>query len=128
MVIRTLSTHDANFARQFAAIRGRGADTSAAVEEQARAIVSAVRQRGDRAVIEFTQRFDGVALTPARLRVSDAEIAAAQRAVRPAEQRALRLAARRIAAFHRRQRTPSWSYRDPIGLRLGQQITPLARV
>lgn len=128
MRIPLLSTLDADFTRRFAAIRERGADTDAAVEVQARRIVDAVRRRGDRAVIEFTRRFDGVRLTPAQLRVSAAAIAAAPRAVPAPALRALRLAARRIAAFHRRQRTRSWSYRDALGLRLGQQITPLDRV
>jgi histidinol dehydrogenase len=128
MLVRLLSTRDRDFAHQFASIRERGAGGSAQVDMQARRIVDTVRRRGDRAVIEFTRRFDGVTLSPAQLRVSDAEVAAAQAAVPPAARRALRLAARRIAAFHRRQRTRSWSYRDAAGLRLGQQITPLQRV
>jgi histidinol dehydrogenase len=128
MLIRVLSTQERDFARRFATIRERGGGVSAPVERQARRIVEAVRRRGDRAVIEFTRRFDGVALSAQRLRVSDAEIAAAHAAVAPEALRALRLAARRIAAFHRRQRTRSWSYRDPVGLRLGQQVTPLQRV
>jgi len=126
--MRILSTQQPDFARQFAAIRERGSGASAAVEDTARRIVEAVRRRGDRALLEFTRRYDGVTLRPAQLRVSATEVAAADRAVPPAALRALRLAARRIAAFHRRQRTPSWSYRDPVGLRLGQQITPLDRV
>jgi histidinol dehydrogenase len=128
MLVRLLSTQDTNFARQFAVIRERGSGANATVEVQARRIVDAVRRRGDRAVIDFTRRFDGVQLTPAQLRVSAADIAAAPRAIAPEALRALRLAARRIAAFHRHQRVQSWSYRDPIGLRLGQQITPLDRV
>jgi len=128
MLVRLLSTQDRSFVQQFAAIRERGVGGSVQVETQARRIVDAVRRRGDRALIEFTRRFDGVTLTPARLRVSAAEIAAAQAAVPASALRALQLAARRIAAFHRRQRTPSWSYRDATGLRLGQQITPLRRV
>jgi histidinol dehydrogenase len=40
----------------------------------------------------------------------------------------LRLAAKRIAAFHRRQMVKSWQYRDPLGMVLGQRITPLERV
>ena len=127
-MMRVLSTQQADFARQFAAIRERGADATAAVELQTRRIVDAVRRRGDRAVIELTRRFDGVALTPATLRVGAQEIAAAERSVSAPALRALRLAARRIAAFHRRQRSKSWSYRDPVGLRLGQQVTPLRRV
>ncbi|HVO23711.1 MAG TPA: histidinol dehydrogenase [Candidatus Margulisiibacteriota bacterium] len=128
MLVRVLSTQERDFARQFAAIRERGAGASVQVETQARKIVDAVRRRGDRALVAYTRRFDGVTLSPAHLRVSDADIAAAQAAVAPAALRALRLAARRIAAFHRRQRVRSWSYRDTIGLRLGQQITPLRRV
>ena len=128
MLVRLLSTQQRDFAQQFAAIRERGAGGSPQIEATARQIVDAVRRRGDRAVIELTRRYDGVTLSPARLRVSDAEIAVAQTAVAPAALRALRLAARRIAAFHRRQRTRSWSYRDGTGLRLGQQITPLQRV
>jgi histidinol dehydrogenase len=128
MSIRVLSTRDRDFARQFAGIRERGAGGGAAVEAQARRIVDAVRRRGDRAVIEYTRRFDQVARTAAQFRVEDAEIRNAQQAVAPAALRALRLAARRIAAFHRRQRATSWSYRDAAGLRLGQLITPLTRV
>src|ERR1035437_113050 len=120
-MIRLLSTQQADFARQFAAIRERGAAASAAVEAQTQRIVAAVRRRGDRAVLEFTRRFDGVTLSPASMRVGAEEIAAAQRHVSAPALRALRLAARRIAAFHRRQRSRSWSYRDPVGLRLGQQ-------
>jgi histidinol dehydrogenase len=127
-MMRLLSTQQPDFARQFAAIRERGAATSAAVEGQTRRIVAAVRRRGDRAVLELTRRFDGVTLSPARMRVGAEEIAAAQREVSAPALRALRLAARRIAAFHRRQRSSSWSYGDPVGLRLGQQITPLERV
>jgi histidinol dehydrogenase len=128
MLVRVLSTRQADFGRQFAVIRDRSPGSGTAVERQVRRIVEAVRRRGDRAVAEFTRRFDGVAVSPARLRVSDAEIAAAERALTPAEFRALRLAAQRIARFHRHQRTPSWSYHDAIGLRLGQRITPLDRV
>ena len=126
--MRLLSTRAADFASRFAVIRDRGAAAGPQVETRSREIVDAVRRRGDRAVIEFTRRFDGVTLSPRQLRVDDAEIHAAQRAVAPAALRALRLAARRIAAFHRRQRSASWSYHDRVGLRLGQQISPLDRV
>ena len=128
MRMRLLSTAAADFASRFAAIRDRGVAAGPQVERRAREIVDAVRRRGDRAVIEFTRRFDGVALTPQQLRVDAAEIRDAQLSVAPAAVRALRLAARRIAAFHRRQRAASWSYDDGCGLRLGQQISALDRV
>ena len=54
---------------------------------------------------------------------------AAAAAALPADvRRALRLAARRITAFHRRQRQGSWSFRDATGARLGQQVRALDRV
>ena len=128
MSIRILSTGDSNFARQFAAIRNRGAESTGPAEEVARGIVDAVRRRGDRAVLEYTKRFDGVALRASQLRVSAEEIAEARAAMPSQAIRDLQAAARRIAAFHRKQVTPSWSYRDPVGLRLGQAITPLRSV
>ena len=94
----------------------------------ARSIVGAVRRRGDRAVLEYTQRFDGVALTPASLRVPPDALRAAAAELPAPVRAALRLAARRIRAFHSHQRQASWRYRDASGLVLGQQITPLHRV
>ncbi len=128
MDIRLFSTEQPDFAKQFAAVRDRGAVAGVAVDAQARAIVDAVRRRGDRALIALTARHDGVRLSAEQLRVSTEEIREACDRVAPATLRALRTAARRIAAYHRHQRLPSWSYRDPIGLQLGQQITPLRRV
>lgn len=126
--IRLLTTTQPDFARQFAAIRERSATASPAVEAQARRIVEAVRRRGDRALIEFTRRFDDVRLTPRRLRVSSAEIDAAMASLSTKALRALRTAAKRITAYHQHQRQPSWRYRDDLGMTLGQQITPLRRV
>ncbi|MFN8626422.1 MAG: histidinol dehydrogenase [Candidatus Binatia bacterium] len=128
MPVRILATTQTDFARRFATLRQYGADAAAAVDTQARRIVDAVRQRGDRALIECTRRYDRVTLKPAQLRVSTEEIHKAAGAVPPGALRALRVAARRIAAFHRRQASRSWSYRDPVGLHLGQRVTPLERV
>jgi histidinol dehydrogenase len=127
-MVSLLTTRQRDFARRFASIRERGAATTAAVDRQANRIVEAVRRRGDRAIIEFTHRFDGVKLTPTTLRVTEAEIEAATRATSPNALRALRIAARRIAAFHKRQKVSSWQYTDPVGLRLGLQMTPLQTV
>jgi len=126
--IRILTTSQRDFARQFSAVRERSATASPAVEAQARKIVEAVRRRGDRALLEFTNRFDGVRRSARQLRVTEAEIEAAVRALSPSALRALRTAARRITAFHRHQRQASWRYRDASGFTLGQQITPLRRV
>lgn len=127
-VMPILRTTERGFARRFARVRAvREADARRA-EAVARSIVDAVRRRGDRAVLEYTRRFDGVALTPASLRVPPEALRAAAAALPATVRTALRVAARRIRAFHIRQRQRSWRYRDASGLVLGQQITPLRRV
>ena len=91
-------------------------------------IIRAVRRDGDRALVALTRRFDGVALRPATLRVPAGDLAAAYRDQPASVRRDLELAARRIRAFHVRQRERSWSFRDASGARLGQLIRPLDRV
>jgi histidinol dehydrogenase len=127
-VVPILHTGDRGFSRRFARLRAARAADAAHADAAARAIVEAVRRRGDRAVIEYTERFDGVRLTAASLRVPVSALSDAAAALSPKIRAALRLAARRIAAFHRRQRQAPWRYREASGLVLGQQITPLRRV
>jgi histidinol dehydrogenase len=98
------------------------------VEKRVAAILRAVQKTGDRALIHYTQLFDRVRLTRSAMEVKPREIERAMGRVPAEDLRALRLAARRIAAFHRRQLQKSWQYRDPIGMLLGQRITPLERV
>jgi histidinol dehydrogenase len=113
---------------RLARLEARGEQTSRAVEAGVRRIMADVRRRGDRALLHWTLRLDGVRLSPARLRVPAADLAAAFADLSRTAQRDLRLAARRIRAFHMRQRERSWSFRDATGARLGQRITPLERV
>jgi len=91
-------------------------------------ILSKVKHKGDRALCDLTARFDKVRLTPARLRVPTSRLAAAWKATAPELKRALRLARKRIEAFHRRQVRSSWTLRDPEGLTLKQRWAPLRRV
>ncbi|MBV9776854.1 MAG: histidinol dehydrogenase, partial [Acetobacteraceae bacterium] len=91
-------------------------------------IIAAVRAQGDAALVEYAARFDRVALTPERLRVSAAEIDAAAAGIAPALRDALDLAAARIEAFHRAQRPDDLRVTDPAGLTLGMRWTPLDAV
>jgi len=116
------------FARRLALLEARGERASARVERQVRAIVDGVRRRGDTALFAYTERFDGVTLSARTLEVPAVEMVRAEAALPRDVRRALELAARRIRAFHRRQRQFSWSFRDASGARLGQQVRPLDRV
>jgi len=69
-----------------------------------------------------------VRLRASTMEVTAAEIADAIGQVSRKDLSILRLAANRIAAFHRHQLLKSWQYRDPLGMVLGQRITPLQRI
>jgi histidinol dehydrogenase len=89
-------------------------------------IVEDVRQRGDEAVREYTQRFDGADI--AVLRVTSAEIQSAVASVSPEFKDALAAAASSIEEFHERQVPQSWFTTQEGGVFVGQKVTPLRRV
>jgi histidinol dehydrogenase len=91
-------------------------------------IVAAVRDKGDAALLEFTERFDRVALTARELAVTPSELDAAERVVGETTMRALRYAAERIERFHRETAPRSWRMTDALGSRLGQEVRPIDRV
>ena len=127
-----LSTASATFEADFAARLHWSAEQDAAIEERVAAILADVQTRGDAAVLEYTQRFDGVqAQSMAALELSQAELKAAYDTL-PAEQKdALTAAAARVRSYHEAQKKAcgeSWSYRDADGTLLGQKVTPLDRV
>ena len=98
-----------------------------APEEVVRRILKDVKLRGDDALLDWTQKFDGVAMTAEQLQVSDEDIASAYDQVDSEVVAALERAAERIGAFHKRLPAQSWMDTDLGGV-LGQLIRPLARV
>ena len=128
MKIRLVKTTDAGFKPLIKRILARRGTREGDVEVRVAEIIAAVRKQRDRALLRFTLRFDGVQLTSANMEVKPAEIEHALSQLPGKNLASLRLAAKRIAAFHGRQLQKSWYYHDPIGMRLGQRITPLERV
>lgn len=93
-----------------------------------REILAAVRQRGDAAVIEYTNRFDRMQVTSmAELTISQERLQQALLAIPAAQREALEQSAARVRAYHEHQKQDSWSYTEADGTLLGQQITPLDR-
>jgi histidinol dehydrogenase len=92
------------------------------------AIIEDVRARGDRALIEYTKRFDGVDLKPGELRISADELRRCAAGVDESVLRALREAIKNVRAFHEYQTEESWSIAPADGILLGQRITPLDSV
>jgi histidinol dehydrogenase len=99
------------------------------VEETVRAVLAAVRQDGDKALLAYTHRFDRLAVSQA----SELEITASERAevlgrIGSEDRTALEKAAQRIRVYHERQKQASWSYTEENGTLLGQKISPMDRV
>ena len=90
-------------------------------------IVARVRQEGDAALFDYTAKFDHVTMTAETVLVTKDEIARAYEAASPEWLDAMREAARRITAFHEKQKQNTWLNFDPA-ISLGQKITPLKRV
>lgn len=107
-----------------ARLAGRNRGIPEDVRKAAAGIVEDVRRRGDAALLEYTARFDGVALQAQGLRVTQAEIDEALKAVPPGVMKAMERAAANIEAFHKRQVQQSW-LDITEGSVLGQKVTPL---
>ncbi len=127
-MIQLLRFSDPGFEAAFAAIVNRGELAQADVEGVVREIIADVRQRGDAALIDYTARFDRLQLTVETLQVTDSEIDAACAQVSATSLAALKLAAERIAAYHRKQKTETWLSTDEEDVLLGQMVRPLDRV
>jgi histidinol dehydrogenase len=124
----TLSTRDPGFEAAFRALLAAKRESASDVDDSVAAIIDAVAARGDAALVEYTNRFDRVALVPDRLRLSPDEIAAGAALAPPETVAALRLAAERIESFHRRQLPAGIDYVDAAGVRLGQRWRPIEAV
>jgi histidinol dehydrogenase len=96
-------------------------------EEESRvaAILEQVRQEGDRALLELTERFDGI--RPEPLRVSAEQLRQAWETTSPELQEALQLAHERILRFHRAQLPQDLALEGPHGERLGRRWRPVER-
>ncbi|MDQ7849806.1 MAG: histidinol dehydrogenase [Armatimonadota bacterium] len=94
--------------------------------ESARRTLAEVRERGDAALLEYTRRWDGVALSPELLLVSQDEVAEAQRAVGPAVREALQTMIARTLAFNERLLPHSWEASLANGVTAGVRVGPVA--
>jgi histidinol dehydrogenase len=125
---RRLDASAPDFAAQFERLISGKRETAEDVAEAVRAIIAEVRAKGDAALVELGKRFDHVDLTPATLRLSEAEIAAGERACDKRALAALDVAASRIEAYHRRQLPADERFTDDTGATLGWRWTALDSV
>jgi len=124
-----LKTADTDFSSQFSALLNQTREADADVSTVTAAILSQVQDRGDAAVIEYTNKFDRLMLQDAsNLRITKSEIASAIGECDAETLNALNLAATRIEAYHKVQIPDDYSFTDPDGVELGYRWTPIENI
>jgi histidinol dehydrogenase len=132
--ITKLDTRQPDFQQALDSLLAFEASTDDAIESAVTAILADVKQRGDAAVLEYTNRFDripnGGATSMAAFDIGQEELQAALAAIPAAQRAALETAAQRIRVFHERQKQElnGFTYTESDGTILGQKVTPLDRV
>lgn len=91
-------------------------------------ILANVKEKGDEALFSYTKEFDKVEITPETIRVTEAEIEEAYKAVDASLLEVIRKALVNIRSYHEKQRQNSWFTSTENGTMLGQKVTPLNRV
>lgn len=129
MEIRKFSTIDSDFDDKLKKLLAFETAQDDSVDEVVAKILKDIKNRGDAAVLEYTNRFDKTSATSlAELEIGKEELIAALNGL-PADQRAaLQVAADRVRMYHEKQLMASWSYTEADGTLLGQQVTSLDRV
>ncbi len=126
--IRRLNAADADFARHLDHLLSWESVSDDGVNARVLEIIQAVRTRGDAALVELTQRFDGLEVSSmADLILPRARLEQALERITPEQREALELAAERVRIYHERQKQDSWTYTEADGTVLGQKVTPLDR-
>lgn len=126
--ITRLDSTQADFNEQLEALLCRETDTGSDVQELVADILAEVKQRGNAALCEYTERFDGWACSAESIEISHERMQQAWHNVSNEDRDALELATKRIRVYHEHQRMEDWDFTDDAGLTLGQRVTPLDRV
>lgn len=129
LAVRRLNATSADFSTSLDQLLAWEGVSNAGVQTQVEAIITAVRQGGDAAVLAYTQKFDQHPATEfSQLEVSQQALKEAFDGLPAKRREALEVAALRITSYHERQKQPSWRYTEADGTVLGQQVMPLDRV
>jgi histidinol dehydrogenase len=123
-----LDSRQPDFLKQFATLLGSKREASMEVGEAVTIILEDLKRTGDRALIDYTERYDRLLLTPATLRFSADEIATAAAATPPEVRAALETAHARIWAHHEKQKPADHVYEDALGVTLGTLWTAIEAV
>ncbi|NOZ09722.1 MAG: histidinol dehydrogenase [Gammaproteobacteria bacterium] len=127
--LRVLDARAPDFDAALSALLDRDRALDQEVERTVDTIIEAVRHQGDQALVEYSNKFDGLAVTlAAELELPTQRLQQALDTIPGKQREALSLAAKRIRHHHERHKLESWQYTEADGSVLGQQVTALDRV
>ncbi|WP_372874929.1 histidinol dehydrogenase [Pseudomonas sp.] len=128
IAIRRLDAADQDFAQHLDHLLSWESVSDDAVNHRVLEIIKAVRERGDAALVEYTQRFDGLEVASmADLILPRERLELALTRITTEQRQALEVAAERVRSYHEKQKQDSWTYTEADGTVLGQKVTPLDR-
>ena len=119
---------DANFAARLREVTAASSLFDPDIEQRTRAILDAVQARGDDALLEFTEKFDGAKLAADRLAVTQAELFNASLAADESLRAAVAEAEKNIAAFAKKSLRKNWQMKNSHGASVGEKFDPFQRV
>ncbi|MFL0797010.1 MAG: histidinol dehydrogenase [Cellvibrionaceae bacterium] len=129
MTTNRLNTSDASFNDQLDKLLAWEAVSDTKVADVVAEILANVKQNGDAAVVEYSNRFDRLNIDSlAELVLPKERLQEALNTIPDAQREALQTAANRVQSYHEHQKQESWQYIEADGTVLGQQITPMDRV
>lgn len=119
---------DSDFSERLRELSAPSSLFDLAIEERTRALLGDVRERGDAALLDLTERFDGARLTAEQLPITQAEFMAASLKAGDSLRKAVSEAERNIAAFARKSLRKGWHMRNSHGAVVGEKFDPYERV
>ncbi|MDC1270509.1 histidinol dehydrogenase [Porticoccus sp.] len=127
--IRQFSSIDKDFDSKLQKLLDWQKTENSKIDHQVGEILTNVRQKGDIALVEYTNQFDHRNVSSIKnLIVPSDQMSQALQNISEPERSALNVSAERIIEYHEHQKINSWSYCDEDGTMLGQQVTPLERI
>ncbi len=127
-MVQVLRQSADNFETEFKTFLGSKREVSQSVDDTVRAIIHKVREDGDKALIDYSMKFDRVDLSSIGIQVTEQEIDEAISKVELKTLEALQLAHDRISLYHKKQLPQNESFTDPLGVELGWRWTAVQSV
>jgi histidinol dehydrogenase len=126
--MQLLRQADPDFEARFLQITGGSSLFDPVIEQRSRDVLEAVVARGDQALVELTERFDGVRLEAEHLAVSTAALLGSLLQVGQEVREAVKAVDHNVASFAKRSLRRPWSMKNAHGATVGEKFDPLRRV